>query len=764
MIKKPFFIFRSLKYANVMLLFLFCGTRHLSGTEIDTTRFVNVFIGTGGHGHTFPGATLPNGMVQLSPDTRISGWDACGGFYDADATIIGFTHTHLSGTGCGDLGDLLLMPTTRDKPLRPGDEKDTRTGYRSTFKKSSQIAEPGYYAVTLEDYAVRAELTATPRTGLHRYTFPKGVAPTMALDLVYSLQNQKNTRLSLRVLSDTELEGTKITQGWSPHHEVHFYARFSRPFTCRIEKNGGFDDSLTQAEGRDVRALLTFTPDADATVVQAQVALSSVDPAGARKNFDAEFGQWEFDAARRQAKACWNQELSRVSIEGGTETERTIFYTALYHVSISPTLHMDVDGRYRGSDYQIHTATGYTNYTLFSLWDTFRARHPLATILTPSRNTDFIRSMLARVDEGGLLPMWELAGNDNGCMIGYNAVPVIVDAYLKGHRGFDAEKAFAACVKASEYHPGSFPKEMPKEIRDKIMPVSKQEKNTRGWVSCDSGNASVSRALEYAYADWCIAQFAKALGKDAEFQRYSALAGNYRHYFDTSTGFMRGKRTDGSWNTPFDPRSNNHWKDDYCEGNAWQWTWFVPHDPQGLMALMGGPAAYVKKLDQLFTEPSVITGDNVAADISGLIGQYAHGNEPSHHTVFMYHAAGQPGKAQARVDQILRTLYANAPDGLSGNEDCGQMSAWYALNAMGFYSFCPGAPRYAIGRPLFDRVRITLENGKVFTIIVENNAPENVYVQTQRMNGQPLAEPWFTHDDIVAGRTLTLRMGSTPCR
>jgi len=728
--------------------------------EQRNSESVNVFIGTGGHGHTFPGATVPNGMVQLSPDTRITGWDACGGYHDSDSTIIGFTHTHLSGTGVGDLGDILLMPMTGSKPLRSGDEKDTATGYRSKFQKSSQRAEPGYYAVTLDDYQVRAELTATARTGLHRYAYPAGSAPLIALDLTYSLQNQRNKQLVLRVLSATEIEGTKITAGWSPHQEVHFYARFSRPFTCRIEQDGQFIDGADRAEGRDIRALLAFdAPAADHTVM-AQVAISSVDIAGARRNFDAEFRGWDFEAVRAGAARRWADELGQITVAGGSETERNIFYTALYHVSISPTLHMDVDGRYRGSDYKVHTAEGYTAYTLFSLWDTFRTRHPLETILRPSRNTDFIRSMLARVDEGGLLPMWELAGNDNGCMIGYNAVPVIVDAYLKGDRGFDAEKAFAACVKASEYHPEAFPEGMPENIRKAIMPMSKDAKNTRGWVSCETENATVSRALEYAYADWCIAQFAKVLGKENEYRRFAELALNYRHYFDAETGFMRGRKSDGTWNTPFDPRSNNHWKDDYCEGNAWQWTWFVPHDPLGLMRLMGGSEAYIKKLDQLFVEPSVITGENAAADISGLIGQYAHGNEPSHHTAYMYHAAGQPWKAQDRVDQIMRTLYFDAPDGLSGNEDCGQMSAWYIMNAMGFYSFCPGDPRYAIGRPLFDRVTIKLENGRTFTVAVENNAPQNKYVQSAAMNGKTLAEPWFTHADLMAGGTLTLRMGA----
>lgn len=742
-------------YLMAMLLGCVTGCIH---SESSNSSNVNVFIGTGGHGHTFPGAAVPNGMVQLSPDTRTEGWDACSGFYDADSTIIGFSHTHLSGTGVGDLGDILMMPMTGSKPLKPGDEGDTATGYRSKFTKSTQQATPGYYAVTLDDYNVRAELSVTTRTGMHRYTYPAASTPLIAFDLNYFLREQSNKKLLLRVLSNTEIEGTKITAGWSPHQEVHFYARFSKPFLCRIQKDDSFVDGAKEAEGTNIRALLSFQPDADNQVL-AQVAISSVDIAGARKNFEAEFKGWDFDAVRTAAAGRWAKELSPITVEGGSETERRIFYTALYHVSISPTLHMDVDGRYRGSDYKVHTAKGYNAYTLFSLWDTFRTRHPLETILHPSRNSDFIRSILARVDEGGLLPMWELAGNDNGCMIGYHAVPVIVDAYMKGDRSFDAEKAFAACVKVSEYHPDAFPEGMPDNIRKMIMPKSKYEKNTRGWVPCDSENATVSRALEYAYDDWCIAQFAKALGKDKEYQRYSELALNYRHYFDPETGFMRGKKSDGTWNTPFDPRSSNHWKDDYCEGNSWQWTWFVPHDPLGLMKLMGGQEAYVKKLDQLFVEPSVITGENAAADISGLIGQYAHGNEPSHHTVYMYHAAGQPWKAQNRIDQILRTLYHDQPDGLSGNEDCGQMSAWYVMNAMGFYSFCPGDTRYFIGRPLFDRVTINLENGKTFTVVAKNNSVENKYVQSASINGKPLAKPWFSHEDLMAGATLTLTMG-----
>jgi predicted alpha-1,2-mannosidase len=720
---------------------------------------VNLFIGTGGHGHTFPGATVPNGMVQLSPDTRTKGWDACGGFYDADQTIIGFSHTHLSGTGCGDLGDILFMPTIGDVPLEPGDQQNTVTGYRSRFRKSTQSAQPGYYSVQLDDYNVRAELTVTKRTGMHRYTYPAGQQPRVVLDLNYALHNQKNKRLMLHVISPTEIEGTKITQGWSPHQEVHFYARFSKPFSCQIQKGGRFLLDAKQAEGENLKALLRFEP-TDLNTVMAQVAISSVDPAGARRNFDAEFNGWDFDAVRMTAAELWADELDCIKVQGGSPTERRIFYSALYHLSISPTLHSDVDGRYRGSDYKVHKAEGYDGYTLFSLWDTFRTRHPLETILRPSRNSEFVRSILSRVNEGGLLPMWELSGNDNGCMIGYHAVPVIVDAYMKGDRSFDAEKAFAACVKAAEYHPDAFPPEMPQKIREKIMPKSKHEKNTRGWIPCDSENASVSRGLEYAYNDWCIAQFAKALGKSAEYRRFSDLARNYRHYYDRQTGFMRGRKSDGTWNSPFDPRSNNHWKDDYCEGNAWQWSWFVPHDPAGLMELMGGKVAYIKKLDQLFVEPSVITGDKVAADISGLIGQYAHGNEPSHHTVYMYHPAGQPWKANNRIDQILRTLYFDAPDGLSGNEDCGQMSAWYVMNAMGFYSFCPGDPRYMIGRPLFDRVTIKLENGRTFKVIAYNNSVHNKFVRRALINGKELADPWFIHDDIMQGATLELYMTS----
>lgn len=744
----------SISIAFILLLLSSC-----SGKQ-DRASYVNVFIGTGGHGHTFPGAAVPFGMVQLSPDTRMQGWDACSGYHSTDTTIIGFSHTHLSGTGIGDYGDILFMPVVDRKMLSRGDEKTPGSGYRSGFSKKSEVAFPGYYSVFLNDYGVKAELTATTRAGFHRYTYPGSAGSGIVLDLQHTLQYHENLLLKIKVISDTEIEGLKVTKGWAKYHPVYFYARFSKPFKCNIAVNDTLIDALSEAEGQNIKALLSFSTAAGEQVL-VKVGISSVNADGAKRNVDTEIPGWDFDSAAQKARETWNTELEKIKIEGGSDDQKTIFYTALYHSMICPNTFSDTDGRYLGMDHKIHNANGSLNYTVFSLWDTFRAEHPLLSIINPSRDGEMIRSLLRKYDEGGLLPMWDLASNYTGTMIGYHAIPVIADAYVKGIRDFDAEKAFKAMVRSSEFDTADV-KVADRDILMSLMPMAKYYNTTMGYVPCDKDNQSVAKALEFAYDDWCIAQMAKELGKENEYKNYSERALRYRKYFDRSTGFMRGVLSSGEWRTPFSPRFSDHMVADYVEGNAWQWTWFVPHDVQGLMEIMGGKEKFLAKLDSLFSTDSKIEGENRSSDISGLIGQYAHGNEPSHHIIYFYNYAGEPWKTQKLADQILNTLYFNNPDGLSGNEDCGQMSAWYVLSSMGFYQVAPGDPSYAIGRPLFDRVTIKQENGREFIIVAKNNSPENLCIQNIDLNGTPLETPFFTHNDILKGGTMTIEMSPQP--
>ncbi|WP_300698366.1 GH92 family glycosyl hydrolase [Bacteroides sp.] len=752
-------------------LLVSCGTNVV---QKDYADYVNPFIGTGGHGHTFPGAVVPNSMIQPGPDTRIYGWDACSGYYDADTVINGFSHLHLSGTGCGDYGEILLMPTVGKQRTTlsattasatasfatTGGSPDQTLPYASRFSHQNETASPGYYSVFLDTYGVKAELTATSRVALHRYTFPESSEAGFILDLDYSLQGQRNRDLSLEIVNDSTLRGYKNTNGWAWRHDVYFEAVFSKPFTCEI-----LTDSILQPKGQHPlpvkKALLHFATAKDEQVL-VKVALSSVDAEGAEKNL-AEISGWDFEQVKADARRDWNSYLGKINIETNDPEQKTIFYTALYHTGISPSLFTDVDGRYRGLDREIHTAgADKPMYTVFSLWDTFRALHPLLTIIDPELNTRFINALLKQYQDGGILPMWELAGNYTGTMIGYNAVPVIVDAYMKGDRGFDAHLALKACLRSAEYDTLAPIATTDYLKHAALMPISKYYKNTLGYVPCDKEHEAVAKGLEYAYDDWCISQLAEALGDTVNQRRYAEFGRSYRHYFDPEVRFMRGKDIDGKWRTPFNPRSSNHREDDYCEGTAWQWTWFVPQDVDGLVQLMGGREGFIGKLDSLFTADSALEGDLTSADISGLIGQYAHGNEPSHHILHLYNKVGQPWKTQALVDSVLHSQYFNNPNGLSGNEDCGQMSAWYVLNAMGFYQLCPGKPEYSIGRPLFNAATIHLSQGKEFRIVAKNNSAVNKYIESATLNGKPLFKPYFTHQQLMEGGTLQVVMTDKP--
>ena len=724
----------------------------------DYTQYVNVFIGTGGHGHTYPGAVVPHGAIQPSPDTRIYGWDACSGYYYNDSTINGFSHTHLSGTGCCDLGDVLIMPTVGEQDITQEEERGQTKAYASAFSHEREKAEPGYYSVMLDRYGIKAEITSTTRGAIHRWTFPKSEDAGVIVDLDYSLEDQTNIGMQLEVISDTEVVGHKMTKYWAFDQYINFYAKFSKPFTYTI-----VDDTVTVGDKQKPRrkALLKFAGTEEGEVIYAKVGVSAVDIDGAKNNVLSEIPEWDFDGVKAAAHQRWNEYLAKIDIETGDADHRAIFYTALYHAGLQPYTFTDADGRYYGMDMKVHQGDAEKPvYTIFSTWDTFRAWHPLQTIINPEFNGELVKSLLLKAREGGILPMWELCSNYTGCMIGYHSVPIIADAYIKGYRDIDINEAYKAMRRTAEYDTTGII--APKEVAAILMNQAKYWKNKAGYVPCDKDNEAVAKALEFAYNDWCIAQIAKEVGDTAGVALYENFAKAYKIYYDPEVGYMRGKDSEGKWRTPFDPARSTHRSDDSCEGNAWQWSWFVPHDPEGLMDLVGGKDVFLSKLDALFAASSEITGESVSADISGLIGQYAHGNEPSHHIIHFYNYAGQPWKTQELIDQVLYTLYFNNDNGLSGNEDCGQMSAWYILNAMGFYQVCPGKPVYSIGRPLYDKVTINLTNGKKFVIEAINNSRENKYIQSMELNGKALTEPFFTHDDIMQGGKLVFTMGNTP--
>ena len=727
-------------------------------TPSSVIQYVDPFIGTDFHGHTFPGATVPFSMVQLSPDTRTLGWDACAGYHFSDSSILGFSHTHLSGTGIGDYGDILFMPFTGEVSLDPGKADQIDSGYRSRFDHNTEIASPGYYQVTLEDYQVGVELTATTRTGFHRYTYPGSEKAGILIDLTHTIHGHRNPLHEFKVLNDQEIQGLKVTSGWAKNHYVYFTAKFSKPFRAGLYLNGELQEGVEEVSGKNAKAKLEFSTD-EGEQILVKVGISSTSYEGSVKNLNQEVNGWDFDLIREEAENAWEGQLARVRIETDDISEKRTFYTALYHCSIFPGIYSDVDGTYRGMDQQIHHSNN-PNYTVFSLWDTHRALHPLFTILEPEYNQELIRALLRKYEEGGILPMWELASNYTGTMIGSHAVSVIVDAYMKGQRNFDVEKAMEAVVHSVAYDTIkkiSYPSE---QAWGNLMPKAKLYEEKYGFIPADLEHSSVSKALEFAYNYWAIAIMAKDLGREEIASEFFEKSKRYLTYFDRELGFMRGKNLDGNWTEPFHPRFSAHWATPYVEGNAWQWSWYVPHDIPSLIELMGGPDSFGLKLDSLFTITSEVLGEEASADISGLIGQYAHGNEPSHHIAYLFNWVDKPWRTQEVVTEILDKFYTDQPDGLCGNEDCGQMSAWYLLNAMGIYPVCPGDPRYSIGLPRFDKIEINLSNGKVFTILTENRSGANPYVQEVLLNGAKLSEPFIDHADIESGSTLTFVMGS----
>ena len=718
-------------FLSLLLILLFSCT-----SKIRTHDYVNLvdpIIGTGGHGHTFPGATVPFGMVQISPDTRWEDWDGSSGYHFSDKTIMGFSQTHLSGTGAPEYCDVLLMPTVGKVKILPGDENNPKSGYRSAYSHNNEHATAGYYSVILDDNNVKAELTATTRSGFHRYTFPASDSSNIIIDL----KNRDHViESNIEIISDTEIQGLRRSKRWADDQYVYFYAKFSKPFKkTGIALNDSLVAGIKKAQGTNIRAFVQFrTKDQEEVLVK--IGISAVDIAGARKNLETENPGWNFEKVANAAKEKWNTFLSKIEVEGGSEKQQRIFYTALYHTAIAPNIFMDVDNRYRGVDHKVHKAEGFINYTVFSLWDTFRANMPLYTIIDPARYQEFIKTFLEMYRISGVLPQWELAGNNTATMIGYHTHSVILDGYMKGIRGFDENLAFEA---------------MKKRVQD--IGYYKD----LGYIPADKEGGSVSEVMEYSYNDWSVSRMAKLLNKAEDFHDYSYRSQFYKNMFDASTGFMRPKNSDREWVTPFDPSEGS---EHFVEGNSFQYSLFAPHDVNGLIDLIGGDKKFIGWLDTLFTKQSKHDGNVI--DASGLIGQYAHGNEPSHHMAYLYNYAGVPWKTQAIIRQILDTLYDDQPNGLSGNEDCGQMSAWYILSAMGFYQVCPGTPDYVIGTPIFDKVTINLENGKKFTVKAINPSSENKYIQSVTLNGTSYTKSYFTHQDILDGAEFVFTMGASP--
>ncbi|MGQ0760723.1 MAG: GH92 family glycosyl hydrolase [Acidobacteriota bacterium] len=709
------------------------------GAQPSLTRHVDPFIGTAGHGHTYPGATMPFGMVQLSPDTRLTGWDGCSGYHYSDRIIYGFSHTHLSGTGISDYGDILLMPTVGEVFLNALPDGKPEKGYASRFRHATETARPGSYSVRLDDENILVELAATKRAGFHRYTFPATNRANVVLDLTH---RDKVIDSEITITGSNTFVGWRRSEGWAKDQIVYFAGEFSQPFNVRgIAHDDHQSTDLRNVRGKNLKAFFTFDATRGAPLL-VRVGISAVSVAGALRNLRAEINDWNFDRVRDDADRAWNTELNKIQVGGGSEAQRTVFYTALYHSLIAPNLFMDVDGQYRGRDFKIHKAENFDYYTVFSLWDTFRAAHPLYTIVDQKRTVDFIKTFLAQYQQGGRLPVWELAANETDTMIGYHAVPVIADAAVKGIDGFDLNLAFEAMKQSAERNQAGL-----------------NAYTTKGFIEMEDERESVSKTLEYAYDDWCIAQVARRLGRFDDYRRYIRRAQFYQNVFDRETGFMR-PRSNGGWLSPFDPREVSF---NFTEANSWQYTFFVPQDISYLAHFMGGGLAFARKLDQMFAAESKTTGRE-QADITGLIGQYAHGNEPSHATAYLYNYAGQPWKTQYRVRQIMDNLYKPQPDGLIGNEDCGQMSAWYVLSAAGFYPVTPGSTVYAIGTPLFPEVRFNLENGKHFVIKTDGVSSANIYIQSATLSGKPYRKSFLTHDDLMAGGELVFKMGPRPNR
>jgi len=734
---------KSLLFVPVLSLCLAsCGSSQKGQEMEDLTQFVDPRIGTGGHGHVFYGANVPYGFIQLGPTSIPQSWDWVSGYHVSDSTVIGFPHTHLSGTGIGDLHDINVMPVVGEVTYSRGDASSYKTGLWSYSNRSKEVVTPGYYRTHLSRYNVDVELTATKRVGFHKYTFLGNESPAIVFDMVNGGCWDKTTEAVIRVVNDSTVSGYRYSKGWADDQRVFFRAEFSRKFD-----NVEFivNDSVKEgdmAKGAQLFARVNFAA-GNQEPVYMKVALSPTSEEGAQLNMQTELSGWDFEKTIADAKAAWNKELNKVKVYITDEASKKIFYTSLYHTLFAPSEFCDVNGDYYGADKQMHKDEGFVNYTTFSLWDTYRAAQPLMTILHPEKMSDIINTMLHIHQQQGKLPVWHLMGCETNCMVGNPGVPVVADAILKDIKGFDTELAFKALKESS------------------MLPERGMEHRIEyGFIPADKMTEAIAYDMEYAIADWAVAQAAQKLGKQEDYEYFLKRSKSYKNYFDASTGFMRGKMLDGSWRTPFSPYASSHREDDYCEGNAWQYTWLVPHDVEGLVECFGSKEAFVNKLDSLFLANGDM-GEASSPDISGLIGQYAHGNEPSHHTVYLYTLVGQPWKTADRIKEILHTMYTDQPDGLSGNEDVGQMSAWYILSSFGFYQVEPAGGKFVFGYPNFDKVEIAVPAGK-FVIERENKGQQNNYIQGIVFNGTEYKKPWIEYADIMKGGELKFLMGDEP--
>jgi predicted alpha-1,2-mannosidase len=754
-------------------ILLFCEVFSQNATK-NYTRYVNPFIGTKKMGHTYPGATMPFGMVQLSPETDTISYEKdgkynpevyqyCSGYQYDDKTIVGFSHTHFSGTGHSDLGDFLIMPTIGKLQLNPGLAEKPETGYRSRFRHENEYAEPGYYRVKLEDYDILAELTTSTRVGFHQYTFPESDQANIILDLISGIYNydDKNVWTFVRVENDTLITGFRQTNGWARTRIVYFAMVFSKPIEQyghqKLDNNvykgfwRKFDETRNFPEmaGKKIRAWFGFKT-REGEKIKIKFALSSVSTKGAIKNLLEEIPHWDFELSRKECNDAWNRELSCIDAEFENSNELETFYTALYHSFLTPVEYMDVDGNYRGLDMNIHQAKGFTNYTIFSLWDTYRALHPLFNLIQPKRNADMIKSMLEHYKQSvhKMLPVWSHYANENWCMIGYHSVSVIADAIMKGIVNDENGELLNACI---------------------------QTANTRyfdglgyyidlGYVPEDKNSSSVSKTLEYAYNDWCIAQIAKKQGKNEIYQEFMSRSENYKNVYDQKIGFMRPKLSDGTWRPDFNTLSTHG--QGFIEGNAWNYGLYVPHHVPEMISMMGGSKKFAVHLDSLFTmhidDMHFAETEDITRD--GIIGNYVHGNEPGHHIAYLYNWTNQPWKTQERVSMICKTMYSNTPDGLCGNDDAGQMSAWYIFSSLGFYPVCPGSDEYAIGSPGIKSARLNLENGKILIIEVHNQSKKNVYIKKAILNGTELNRRFLSHKEIMEGGSLNFIMSNKPVK
>jgi len=747
------------------------------------TRHVDVTIGTGGHGHTYPGASMPFGMVQLSPDTFDSGWDASSGYHVGDGSIMGFSHTHLSGTGAADMLDVLVMPAQGKVQLQPGDrgrpdinyhsQYDLAPvpgqpqqlpvdaaiahgpGHRQSFDRNEEHARPGYYRVRLKDHDILAELTATERTGLHRYTFHKAGNGHLLIDFAHGFHDNAQTpcRVSdakLRVVGTDTLVGSRHVHQWANGRHIYFAMKVSRPFTrAELYNEDKGQGSAKETSGTHLKAALHFDDVGHAPLL-VKVGISGVDIQGALRNLESEQPGWEFDALAERADAAWNRELGRIQIDAPSDEMRTIFYSSLYHTMLAPTLFDDVDGRYRGMDLKVHTlASGEHNYSTYSLWDTYRALHPLFTLYQPERVPELVNGLIrmtAESPEGP--PVWPLQGVETGCMIGYHSSSVIAEAQAKGFTGIDIDKAWPLFRQRA----------MDDDYRG--LPYYRK----LGYIPSDMEGEAVSKTLEYCYDDWAVAQIADAAGAHGDAKKLRERSRNYRNMFDHEVGFMRPRDHAGKWlEQPFDPNAIGHshkWRD-FTESNSWQATFLNQHDLYGYMQLFGGEAGFENKLDGLFNAPKSLPG-NAPPDIAGLVGQYAHGNEPSHHIAYLYAYTGAHHKTQARVRMLLDTMYRAQPDGLAGNEDCGQMSAWYVMGALGLYAVDPVSTHYVFGSPLLNRAEIAISGGRTLVVETKGNSKNTPYIQSVQRNGQPWTKSWISHEELMKGGILSFTMGSTP--